>query len=73
MQKLPNHFCDKPCEMNFKINIVGDSGKPCMQYIQYYHNIINYVTYCFLYNTGVGKTTMLLRLVKPEFMFGGIG
>ena len=65
LQKLPNHFCDKPCEMNFKINIVGDSGKPYMY--MYNYNVTH------RYNTGVGKTTMLLRLVKPEFMFGGIG
>ena len=51
--------------MNFKINIVGDSGKPYMY--MYNYNVTH------RYNTGVGKTTMLLRLVKPEFMFGGIG
>ena len=51
--------------MTFKINIVGDSGK-LASYMYYLIIIIIQFFY-----TGVGKTTLLLRLMKPEFKFGG--
>ena len=53
--------------MTFKINIVGDSGKPPTCMYVHVHDLIQHM----VYYAGVGKTTMLLRLVKPEFTFGG--
>ena len=53
--------------MTFKIDIVGDSGKPPTCMYVHVHDLIQHM----VYYAGVGKTTMLLRLVKPEFTFGG--